>query len=64
MYLAEVKLVCNIGEAKKGEVYVHGLFEQPASHPNTHRNDWWWQKGSEYSENKFLPNSVMTGEKQ
>jgi hypothetical protein len=53
------KLTKNIGEAKKGEVYVRGVHGKIDRYSKSSADQFYWLKGSKKEDNAFLPAHVF-----
>jgi len=58
----QIKLPVDIGSAKKGEIYVRGLHDTPEFYRDKNvREDFYWEKGYEESDNRFLTANCIKG---
>jgi len=60
-----VTLKENMGNAKKGEVFVQGLYGVPDYYKDTEDTpeDWYWAETSKREDNRFLPASCFREQK-
>ncbi len=57
----QIKLPEDVGAARKGDIFIRGLHRTPDYYgggPSVN-GDWYWKKGSEKNEHKFLHINVI-----